>query len=145
VDEAMDMMVDNKRRMEDLGMVERPQTLEDKEFTKDMTSIKHQQGIETQAVSKGLEHVGKGVDNIHKLAERGIDMMAKEQEVRQRQFEMASPEERERLKAQYAVLGEQVRRESEEDYGGMAPDEEMGEVEEFSDVEEDEELEDEEE
>lgn len=132
IDEAMDMVVDNKRRMEDLGMVERPQSLEDKEFTKDMAHLKHQQGIETQAISKGLEHVGKGVDNLHELAKQGVDMLSEEQKVRKRQLDMASPEERKRLQQQYEALGAEVMEEQEIE-GTMEP-EEPEEDAEFSDA-----------
>ncbi|MCK5604537.1 hypothetical protein KAR91_21795 [Candidatus Pacearchaeota archaeon] len=114
LDESLGMMTDMKAKMEQAGMVERPESIEDKDFTKDMSTLKHKQGIESEAVRSLSKSVDKLATTSDHTLNRAIDIIADEQKVKQRQLDMASPEERARLQAQYESLGEQVLQEEGE-------------------------------
>ena len=114
LDESLGMMTDMKAKMEQAGMVQRPESPEDKTFTKDMEELKHKQSIEAKAVDKLANAAEKLNDTADRTLNKVIDLTAEEQRVRQRQLDMMSPEERAKLQAQYEVLGEQALREQEE-------------------------------
>ncbi len=108
MDEGMDMMSHVKSRMENVGMVTRPDSPEDKTFELDKMNIGHKQGIESKAVDSLASSVEKLANTGDHTLNKVIDLVAKEQEVKTQQVKMGTPEGQAQLQAQYEQLGNQV-------------------------------------
>ncbi len=113
MDEGMDMMSHVKSRMENVGMVTRPDSPEDKTFELDKMNIGHKQGIESKAVDSLASSVEKLANTGDHTLNKVIDLVAKEQEVKTQQVKMGTPEGQAQLQAQYEQLGNQVIQETE--------------------------------